>query len=116
MAESGVSDAERDKLLAEIGVEPSSAVVPRPAPPSSPRVPVPPPAPALPPPPAAERSAPGWWRHRQTAAGLAMALAGSAWTMVAVGFGDAFAGGLAALALGGAAAALLRPIPIQKKS
>ncbi len=119
MADPGVSDAEKEKLLAEIGVEPSSVSVPKQAP-SSPRIPAPPPpAAAVPlpaPAPAAARPEPAWWRHRHAAAGVGMALAGSAWTMVAVGFGDPFAGGLAALALGGAAAALLRPVPIRKKS
>lgn len=41
-------------------------------------------------------------------------MVGSAWTMVAVGFAEPVAAGLAALALGGAAAVLLRPPP--KKS
>ena len=45
-----------------------------------------------------------------------MAAAGSAWTAVALGYGEPFAGGLAALALGGAAAAMRRPFPLPKKS
>lgn len=117
MAEPGVSDQEKERLLAEIGVEPSSVMIRRveSAPPPSaapaPVVPVPVVAPAATPSAAPARAYPAWLEQRHAAAGGVLAIVGAAWTSVALAFGRPGAAVLAALALGAGTAALFRPPP-----
>ena len=135
MSDVQVSDAEKERLLAEIGVEPSSIMIrrapstpaappPLPEPPPEPVVtalipapalppPVPVtralPAPAVAPPPSAPR-APSWiWERRRLIAAVAMLSAGSAWMAMWMASDRPAAAGLALLGIGAGAWVALRP-------
>jgi hypothetical protein len=123
VGEPQVSDAEKERLLAEIGVEPSTVMIRRreenpPPPPPPSEAPPPLPAPAPPPrlafqepaaPPAAPRR-PSWiWAHRHPVAGFLTLAAGSAWMAMWLASGRATAGVLAALGVAAGAWSALRP-------
>lgn len=123
MGELQVSDAEKERLLAEIGVEPSTVMIrrrednPPPLPPPPPEAAPPPlPAPAPPPrlafeaPPDAPPRRPSWiWAHRHPLAGFVTLAAGSAWMAMWLASGRSTAAALAALGIAAGAWMSLRP-------
>ncbi|HEX7899026.1 MAG TPA: hypothetical protein VF950_14780 [Planctomycetota bacterium] len=134
MSDVPVSDAEKERLLAEIGVEPSSIMIrrapstpaappPLPEPPPEPVVAalIPAPVPALPPPAPVTRAlpapavapaprAPSWiWERRRLIAAVAMLSAGSAWMAMWMASDRPAAAGLALLGIGAGAWVALRP-------
>lgn len=113
-----VSDAEKERLLAEIGVEPSSVMIPA-APPPLPVL-SPPPAPApptrtvedvdVPPPAPPEPRRPSRvWARRRALAAAVMLSAGSAWLSMWMVSERPAAAGLAALGIVAGTWVLLRP-------
>jgi len=114
VGELSVSDAEKERLLAEIGVEPTVMIrrrepdLPPPSPP-----PAPPPAPAPLPrleAPAAVPRKPSWiGAHRQAIAAFLTLGVGSAWMAAWIASGRTGAAALAALGIAAGAWTALRP-------
>lgn len=131
MGDPQVSDAEKERLLAEIGVEPSSVILrpasstaSRPVPPrptSSTTIPAAAPASSsrLPavrtvetpdePPPEPPRPRSWLWAERRLVSAVVMLAAGSAWLALSMASGSLTAAGLAALAIAAGGWVALRP-------